>query len=84
MKPEENKKAPDREQKNKEGAHCLLQHLKFFHKQALKEEIADFGEPCSMCSQATECGFDWFERIKVFIDMTDITINLDCSEHRNK
>lgn len=41
------------------SATCIAQHIETFRKQALRDEKADFGEPCQNCPMNKECNFDW-------------------------
>ena len=60
---------------------CVLQHVKSFREQALKNEQADFGEPCANCIHMKECiGFNWFEKMIPLIDMSNVEINICLSK----
>lgn len=54
---------------------CALQHIKTFREQALREEIADFGEPCQNCIHRKSCKFDWFSILSPLRCRSSVKIN---------
>lgn len=55
---------------------CALQHIKTFHKQALKGEQADYGEPCIDCPHAGTCQLDWSSIMMPLMEKSRIKISL--------
>jgi len=59
-----------------EGMICAAQHIKTFHKQSAKEEVADFGEPCSDCIKIGTCDLNWLAKLKPLFKESGVPIRL--------
>lgn len=59
-----------------EGMICAAQHIKTFHKQSAKEEVADFGEPCSDCINIGTCDLNWLAKLKPLFKESGVPIRL--------
>lgn len=67
-----------------EGMVCAAQHIKTFHKQCAKREIADWGEPCSDCINIQTCNLDWLAKLKPLFEESGVPIRLGYAEHSDK
>ncbi len=63
-------------EKMKKANDCALQHIKFFREQALKEAMADFGEPCQTCIHRQTCNFDWLSILTPLRNESDVKIKV--------
>ncbi|MDE6052186.1 MAG: hypothetical protein K2G55_00185 [Lachnospiraceae bacterium] len=59
-----------------EGMICAAQHIKTFYKQCAKEEVADWGEPCSDCINIGTCNMDWLAKLKPLFEESGVPIRL--------
>lgn len=58
------------------SATCAVQHIESFRKQALRNEKADFGEPCQNCPMNKDCNFDWLSKIAPLLSTSKVKINV--------
>ena len=56
------------------SATCIVQHVETFRKQALRDEKADFGEPCQNCPMNKECNFDWLSIMSPLLEESLVKI----------
>lgn len=61
---------------DKKSIDCMTQHIKIFHAQSLKEQVADFVEPCQMCLHKECCNFDWISIMKPLLDKSCVEISM--------
>lgn len=55
---------------------CIAQHINCFQKQTIENKKADFSEPCQTCKHASECKFDWFQKISNALPDATVKIRL--------
>lgn len=55
---------------------CMAQHIKAFRKQFLREEKADFGEPCNECRYNCQCNYGWLEIMQPFLEKSCVEIRM--------
>ena len=55
---------------------CVMQHIVSFQKQSMENKKADFSEPCQTCKYASECKFDWFQKISDALPDATVKIRL--------
>ena len=58
------------------SATCIAQHVETFRKQALRDEKADFGEPCQNCPMNKECSFDWLSIMAPLLEDSIVKIRM--------
>lgn len=62
------------------SATCIAQHIETFRKQALRDEKADFGEPCQNCPLNKECNFDWLSIMVPLLKGSMVKISVGTQE----
>lgn len=62
------------------SATCIAQHVETFRKQALRDEKADFGEPCQNCPLNKECNFEWLSIIAPLLKDSMVKISVGTQE----
>lgn len=63
---------------------CAMQHIICYQQQAMENKKADFGEPCKTCKHASECKFDWFQKISNALPDATLKIKLAHLEQQGK
>ena len=63
---------------------CIVQHISCFQNQAIENRKADFAEPCQTCKHASECKFDWFQKISNALPDATLKIKLAHLEQQGK
>lgn len=58
------------------SATCIAQHIETFRKQALRDEKADFGEPCQNCPMNKDCNFDWLSIMSPVLKGSKVKISM--------
>ena len=51
------------DQRTQDSIYCALLHMKSLYEQCVKNEMANFAEPCTKCKLAITCNCDWIGKI---------------------
>jgi len=62
------------------AANCAVLHIDTLRRLALKEEAADFAEPCRICKRSEECRCDWGGTLQPILDLATVKIRMDSED----